>query len=136
MDERLEVRIDGGDDDDIIGQLRQAFVRPFGNGDNGSTASSDLLKVAKYFVSDETLGNQEDAGSIGIDQSDWAMLHFRGGVSFRMDVADFFQFECAFEGDGEVELASQVKEVRTIPESLRNRANLVPHLQHSLDLFG
>ena len=39
------------------------------------------------------------------------MLHFSGGVAFRVDVGDFFEFKRAFERDGVVDAAAEVKKI-------------------------
>ena len=45
------------------------------------------------------------------------MFHFAGGIAFGMDVGDFFELECAFEGDGEVDAAAEVEEVASMGEA-------------------
>ncbi len=39
------------------------------------------------------------------------MFHFAGGVAFGVDVAEFFEFECAFEGDGHHGAATEEEDV-------------------------
>ena len=39
------------------------------------------------------------------------MLHLAGGVALGVDVGDFLELERAFEGDGEVNAASEIEEI-------------------------
>ncbi len=76
-------------------------VSPFG-GDRDDTAAAglDLLNIADDFVVLAALGRDEDDGHALIDQRDRAVLHLGGGHALGVDVADFFEFERAFERDG------------------------------------
>src|SRR6202034_1773748 len=44
------------------------------------------------------------------------MLHFTCGITFRMDVGNFFELEGAFQSDRVVDAAAEIKEIRVAEE--------------------
>ncbi len=56
-------------------------------------------------------GGDADDGEGFVDEGVGAVLHFAGGVAFGVDVADLFELEGAFEGDGVVDAAAEEEEV-------------------------
>jgi len=44
------------------------------------------------------------------------VFHFAGGVAFGVDVGDLLELECAFEGDGVVDAATEEEEVARVGE--------------------
>ena len=52
-----------------------------------------------------------------------AVFHFSGGIPFSMNVADFFEHQCAFKGDRKVDTASEVKRVGAVLEVLGDFLN-------------
>ncbi len=79
---------------------------------------------------------QNDDRKIFVDQRVRPVLHFACGIAFRVDVGNFLQFECAFEGNRVVNAAAEVEKIRVAEELPRQRlvkAGFVA-LQHGFDL--
>ncbi len=60
---------------------------------------------------------ENDDRQILVDQGVGAVLHFAGGVPLGVNVGDLLQLQSAFEGDGVVDAAAEVKKV-IAPEKL------------------
>ncbi len=45
------------------------------------------------------------------------MLHFAGGVALGVDVGNFLELERAFEGDGEMDAATEVEKIARVGEA-------------------
>ena len=56
-------------------------------------------------------GRDDHDRKVLVDQRVGAVLHFAGGVAFRVDVRNFLQLERAFECDGIVNAAAQEEEI-------------------------
>ncbi len=64
------------------------------------------------------------------------MFQFAGSVGFSVDVGNFFQFQCAFHGDGVVDGAAEVENVVGFDEIVRYVCHVVFFYQHFFDLGG
>lgn len=115
---------DFGDANHIVCQRRDPRIVMTGNGNNWSTASLDLLDVGHDFVVGRTLGDDEDAWGMSVDQSNRPVLHLGCGIALRVDVADLLQFQRTFESRWEIVLASEVQEVGCRMILLRNIPDL------------
>ena len=60
-----------------------------------------------------------------VDEGVGAVFHFAGGVAFGVDVADLFELEGAFEGDGVVDAAAEEEEVAGVRELPGERDDLL-----------
>ncbi len=83
-----------------------------------ATSSSNLLHIAFELLQHNVVGCDHDHRHAGIDQCQRAVLEFAGGVRLGVDVADFFEFERALEGDWVVQAAAQKQGVPTATERL------------------
>ena len=52
----------------------------------------------------------DDDGESIVDEGDGAVFHFAGGISFGVNIGEFFEFQGAFAGDGVEGVASEVEE--------------------------
>ena len=64
------------------------------------------------------------------------MLHFCGGVAFRVDVADLLELEGTLEGDWEIVSAAEEQGIGRGPVGLGNRLEGVFFLEQGLHFFG
>ncbi len=72
------------------------------------------MDVGNELLVHVAFGGYNDDGHLLIDQGDGAVLHLGGRVAFRVDVADFLQFEGTFKGDGEVVATAQKEGIRGV----------------------
>ena len=56
-------------------------------------------------------GSDADDGEGLVDEGVGAVLHLAGGVAFGVNVGDFFELECTFEGDGVVDAVAEEEKV-------------------------
>ena len=68
-----------------------------GDSDHASAATAHLGNVAQNLVVLHSGSRDNHHGHAFGDQRDRAVLHLRGGQSLCMNVADFLEFECAFQ---------------------------------------
>ena len=54
---------------------------------------------------------EHDHGKIFVDQRVRAVLHLARRIAFGVDIGDLFQLQRAFERDGEVDAAAEVKKI-------------------------
>ena len=80
-------------------------------GDDRTFARLDFLQVAERFLVKRPGRDNDDRRGLLVDHSDGAVLHFRGGVAFGVNVGNFLQLECAFKGNREVVEPAQEEEV-------------------------
>ena len=106
------------------------------HGDHRAATRLDLFHIGHDFVVDEPLRHDEDARRLLIDQGDRAMFHFRSRIAFRMDVADFLEFQGPFQRGREIVLPAQVEEVVEVAVFPRDLANMIVDLQDFADLVG
>src|SRR5271165_7125039 len=93
------------------------------DGDDDAVAGFDFFYVGDaFFVACDGIGivfvagGEDDDREIFVDEGVGAVLHFSGGIAFGVDVGDFFEFEGAFERDGIVNAATQVKKIGVAEE--------------------
>ncbi len=125
-----------GDGEDVVGDGVDVFVAFGGDGDDFSAAGFDFLDVAEDFFVLGAAGRDEDDGHAGVDEGDGAVFHFRGGEAFGVDVADFLEFECAFEGDGVVVAATEEEPVVAVDVLFGDALDFVGLFEYASDLVG
>ena len=102
--------------DDMIGFAADGFV-PFGRqGDDHAAARLGLLHLADHLVVEVVFGDDGDDRHVFVDEGDGAVFHLPGRVAFGVDVADLFELERAFEGDGVVDATAEIEEVGGLEE--------------------
>jgi hypothetical protein len=82
-----------------------------GDRDDVSAARAHLLDVADDLLVLGPWVAMNTTGMPSVNQRDRPVLHLRRGQPFGVDVADFLELERAFERDGVVVPAAQVKPV-------------------------
>jgi len=97
--------------DDVVGVVSDVFVAFGGHGDDTPFARADLFDVRDDLVIHGVLDGDDYDGHARFDQGDGSVLHFRGGIALGVDIGDFLEFQRAFQGDGEVDAASQIKAI-------------------------
>jgi len=120
------------------------FVVAFGgDGDDAAAAGGYFLDVGEgLFVLEDAggvcgvFGGDADDGERFVDEGVGAVLHFAGGVAFGVDVADLFELEGAFEGDGVVDASAEEEEVARGAEGLGEVAALVVYAAQDFFEFG
>ena len=75
----------------------------------GPMPGPDLLDVAQGLGVERAPRGDEDAGGLGVDQGERAVLHLGGRVALGVDVADLLELQRPFQGDREVEVAAEVQ---------------------------
>ncbi len=105
--------------DDVIGGFAGEIVSLGDHRNYDAVAGFDFLDVGDaFFVACDRVGiggvvsRQHDHRQILVDQGVGSVLHFAGGIAFGVNVGDFFEFERAFESDGVMNTAAEVKEIR------------------------
>lgn len=84
-----------------------------------AAASLDLLEVGLELVEQAVVRRDGNNGHVAADQGERAVFEFAGGVSFGVDVRDFFELERAFERDRPVPAAAEEKRVVAVGDVLR-----------------
>ena len=96
-----------GDVDDFVAVLGDGGVALGSDGKDDAVARADFLDVGDDFFVGGAAGRDEDGGEFVGDEGDGAVFHFACAVAFGVDVADFLEFERAFEGGGQVVSATE-----------------------------
>jgi len=99
-----------GDANYVLDQAGDVFLAFDCDSDDAAAAGGDFLDIRqRLFVAQAGAGvsgvlrRQHDDREGFVDEGVGAMLHFAGGVALSVDITDFLELECAFEGDGEVD---------------------------------
>ena len=108
-DERLNGFVGVGDGKEVGCQAFERGIAFGAHDDDFPFAGADFLDVGEGFGVEWAAGGDENGGGVFVDEGDRAVFHFGGGVSFRMNITNFFEFERAFERDGEVDIAPEVQ---------------------------
>ena len=108
--------MDLGDRHDDVSFAADVVVIGVGDGEDKAMPGFDLLDLADHLVIDTVARGDDDGGHPLIDQGDGAMFHLAGGIAFGVDVADLFEFERPFAGNGVVDAAAQVEEIVIVVE--------------------
>ena len=122
--EQRREHFDGGrHDDDVIGRFARQLIAFGDDGDHDAVARLDFLDVRNALLIPRhgfrivfVARSQHDDGKILIDQRVGAVLHFAGGIALGMNVGNFLELQRAFEGDGEVDAASEIQEIGVAEE--------------------
>ena len=101
-----------------------------------AAARPHLFNVADDFVVLTAFGGDEHHRHPLADECDRAMLHFGGGHSFGMDVADFLQLQRPFQRDRIMVASPQEQPVLLLAEFAGVLGDLCALLQHDLHLIG
>ena len=64
------------------------------------------------------------------------MFHFAGGIAFRVDIGNLFQFERPFEGDRIIDPAAEIEKVRAVREIPRQGLDLAFELERLFHPMG
>ncbi len=99
-----------GEGDHDVGEVLEAVVAVGADGDDAAAPGFDLLDVGEGLFVDGVLGAEDHHGELAVDEGDGAVLHLAGGVALGVDVADLFELEGPFGGDGELVAPAQVEE--------------------------
>ncbi len=95
------------DDDHVVDEVAELGILGVCNRDNWAAASFEFLDVRYVLFEHAVVRADDDAWEAFVNQREWAVLHFAGGVSLCVDVADFFQLECTFKRDWCLERAAE-----------------------------
>ena len=125
-----------GNADDFVNKILGEFAVLRGDADDFSFAGLDLLDVGEALFEDFAGGSKENAGAFLADEGDGAVFHFGGGVAFGVDVGNFLEFEGAFEGDGEHELATKEEAIFVMGVFFGNRLDLLVLFEDLAHLIG
>ena len=79
-----------------FGESSDTVVALGDDAEDSAAACADLLEVGERFFVGSVLWGDDDDGEAVVDEGDGAVFHFAGGVSFGVNVGNFFEFECAF----------------------------------------
>src|SRR5205814_8990264 len=82
-----------------------------GQADDRTFARLDFLQVAERFIVQRPGRDNDDRRGLLVDHGDGAVLHFRGGVAFGVNVGNFLQLERAFKGNREVVEPAKEEEI-------------------------
>ena len=96
---------------DFIGALGHFRIAFAGNGNNRAAACLDFFQVAHDLVVDRAARNEKDRGRLAVHQCNRPVFHLGGRVAFRVDVADLFQLQGAFQSHRVKVLPAQVQAV-------------------------
>ena len=97
--------------DNVVGLGLNVRVILASDGDDRSAAGLDLFQVAHHFVIDGAVRGEKHRRRLRIDQGNGAMLHLGGRIALSVNIADFLEFESAFEGDRIKILPAEVEHV-------------------------
>ena len=98
-------------------------------------ARADFLDVARVFLEERVVGRDKDRRRVGIHQGDDTVLQFGARVARAEHVADFFQLEGGFEGDGILELAPHEKHAVRVGVFLCHLGKVRVHFEDARDFF-
>src|SRR6516165_9232872 len=95
------------------------------NRDDTTGTRRDFLDIRKrFFVAQLRCGirlvacSEDDDRQRLVDERVGAVLHLAGWVTLRVDVGDFLELQCTFEGNGKMNAAPEVKEVAHMGEAV------------------
>lgn len=135
--EQGDVAVAGvGDFEAVVGHAFDDGVALGDDGDDFAASGLDFLDVADDFFVHAALGGDDDDGHFFVDEGDGAVFHLGCGVAFGVDVGDFLELECAFEGDGVVVAAAEVDEVACVGEHLGELVDAGVVLECPFHLLG
>ena len=101
---------------------------------DSSASRPDLLYVRDdLLVESVACGNDED-GHFAVDEGDGAVLHLGSRIAFGVNVGDFLQFQCTFQGQGIVVAAPKVEAIPGIGEDGGKEGYLLIGLEGLLHL--
>ena len=132
--ERVQVLLDTGDGNHVIGNLRDAVILFAGDGNDRAFPRFDFFQVAHDLVEDRATRHQEDRRRVLIHQRDRAVLHLAGGVALGVDVGDLLELERPLERGREVVPSAQIQEVGGVLVLLGDPLDLRGALQRRLDV--
>ena len=118
-----------------VGDLPQLSLAFRHEGDDRRTPGFHLHQIAHRLFVQPILRRQHDHRHILIDEGDRTMLHLSRSISFGMDIRDFFQLQCAFERNREVDATTEEQEVALLVIPLGNRHDLRLAGEHPLDQY-
>ena len=109
-----------GNDDTVVGHFADDVISLGDHGDDLAFAGLHLLDIADDLRVIGVVGRDKYDGEGLVYEGDRPMLHFGGRVTFRMDIGDFLELQCAFEGYGEIVSPAEVEVRSSEPQAMTN----------------
>ena len=129
----------------MVGSFARELIVHGNDRNHDAVARFDFFDVRHaFFIAGHRFGigfiasGQHDDGKIFVDKRVRSVLHFAGGITFGMDVRNFFELQGPFERDGIMDAAAQVKEIRVakkLPRKIFIEAGRIG-LQNGFDFVG
>ena len=96
---------------DEVGSVFNVVMTVGGQAHQVCAAALALDHIADSFFVEVALGQDTDDQGAVLDEADGAVLQLTRGVGLGVDVADFFHFQAALQGDGIIDTASDKEDV-------------------------
>ena len=95
-----------------------------------ASSGLDFLHIADGFLISMVRNRYHYSRHLGIDKSNRAMLHFRCGITFGMDVRNLLQLEGSFESRRIIVSTSEIDEIVGVGEDFCQISNLFVRIEN------
>ena len=125
-----------GNPEDAIGQGFKLLLSLTDERNDRRAPRLDFHQIAHGFFVQSVPRGQHHHRHVFVDQGNGAMFHFSRRISFRVDVGNFFELECAFQRNRIIDPTSEIEKVVLPVEPFRHRHEFGFSLDDAFDVSG